>query len=143
VPPLQIRLQADLGKVATLRGANLEPVSAVSATLQPPATLTVTLAWQAQTEIDTSYRVFLHLLRPDGSLMVQSDSEPANWTRPTTGWAAGEVVLDERILEIPSDATTGRYRLVTGFYHPGTRERLALPDGATAVLITTLEVGQK
>jgi hypothetical protein len=92
--------------------------------------------------METSYRVFLHLLGPDGSLFAQSDGEPAGWRRPTTGWAPGEVVLDERVLEIPADAPPGEYTLVAGLYDPGTGIRLSLPDGTTTVLIAPIIVGE-
>jgi hypothetical protein len=142
-PPLQLPLDADLGQQVTLLGANLEPATAVSTALRPSTQLTVTLAWQARAEMNTSYRVFLHLLNPDGSLLTQSDGEPAGWTRPTTGWAPGEVVLDERILTFPADAPPGQYVLVTGLYDPDTGDRLALPDGATTVLVATIAVQSK
>jgi hypothetical protein len=135
-PPLQLPLDADLGGQVTLLGANLEPVTASSGTLEPSDTLTVTLVWQGQAEMDTSYRVFLHLLGPDGSLLVQSDGEPADWTRPTTGWAPGEVVLDQRVLTVPDDAPPAQYTLIAGLYQASTGDRLALPDGSTAILVT-------
>jgi len=137
-PPLDIVTDAELGGQAVLLGANVAP----GTTLQPPTILTATLAWQARTEMETSYRVFLHLLRPDGSLLTQSDGEPANWTRPTTGWAAGEVVLDVRTLDIPADAPPGAYTLVAGLYDPDAGARLALPDGTDAVFITIVTIDQ-
>jgi hypothetical protein len=139
-PPLQLPLDADLGGQITLLGANLEPVTASSGTLEPGSTLTVTLVWQGQAEMDTSYRVFLHLLGPDGSLLVQSDGEPAEWTRPTTGWAPGEVMLDQRVLTVPDDAPTGQYTLAAGLYQASTGDRLALSDGSTAILVTPIVI---
>jgi len=138
VPPLGLTLETDLGQSARLLGADVAPLEALTTALQGPTTLKVTLAWQARAEMETSYRVFLHLLQPDGSLLVQSDGEPAGWTRPTTGWAVGEVVLDVRNLEIPVDAPPGEYRLVAGLYDPDTGQRLPLPDGTTAILIAPL-----
>jgi hypothetical protein len=135
-PPLQLPLDADLGGQVTLLGANLKPVTASSGVLKPSDTLTVTLVWQGQVEMDTSYRVFLHLLGPDGSLLVQSDGEPADWTRPTTGWAPGEVVLDQRVLTVPDDAPPGQYTLTTGLYQASTGDRLTLSDRSTAILVT-------
>jgi hypothetical protein len=141
-PPLQVPVGAELGRHVILLGANLEPAAPLTlAPTEKLVDLRVTLVWQALTEMTTSYRVFLHLLTPEGALLTQSDGELANWTRPTTGWAPGEVVLDERVLSIPTDATPGPYTLVAGLYDPDTRERLALPDGATVVVVTTLQVG--
>jgi hypothetical protein len=141
-PPLQHPLEADLGGRVRLLGANLEPTGILTGTLQPGSTLTVTLVWQGQQEMETSYRVFVHLLDKQGNLWAQSDGEPAGWSRPTTGWAPGEVVLDKRTLEIPADAPPGSYTLVAGLYHHGTGERLALPNGETAVPIISLIIEQ-
>jgi len=137
-PPLGLALETDLGQSVRLLGADVAPPEALTTALQVPATLRVTLAWQARAEMETSYRIFLHLLQPDGSLLVQADGEPADWTRPTTGWAVGEVVLETRTLEIPADALPGEYTLVAGLYDPDTGQRLPLPDGTTAVLIAPL-----
>lgn len=137
-PPLQLALNANLDGQARLLGANLEP--APPAPLAPSDALAVTLAWQAQAEMGVSYRVFLHLLGPDGELLTQSDGEPANWLRPTTGWAPGEVVLDQRTLAIPADAPPGQYALLAGLYDPDSQVRLSLPNGGTAIYVTTVAI---
>jgi len=87
--------------------------------------------------MDTSYLVFLHLLEPGGTLVAQSDGEPAHWTRPTTGWLPGEVVPDERVIAIPSEAPSGEYILQAGLY---TLEggQLRTPDGSDAVRLATI-----
>ncbi len=137
-PPLQIILDADLGGRVRLLGANLAPEP--GAPLAPGETLTVTLAWGGQAEMAVSYRVFTHLLGPDGALLCQSDGEPADWSRSTTGWAPGEVVLDRRALTLPADAPPGSYRLVAGMYDPLTKERLRRPDGGDHVLVAEIQV---
>ncbi len=139
VPPLQRSLNADLGGRVRLLGANLEPPP--GAPLAPGEALAVTLVWQGRVEIDVSYRVFAHLVGPDGELVDQSDGEPANWGRPTTGWASGEVVLDRRVLSLPADVPPGEYTLLVGMYDPDSKTRLSLPDGETAVYVTSIPVG--
>jgi len=134
-PPLDVQADTSLGNVATLLGAN---VRFPAPDLQPPTVITVTLAWRAETETAISYRVFLHLVGPDGKVMTQSDGEPANWTRPTTGWLPGEVVMDERVLHIPDDPPPGEYILSCGLYDLATGERLTTADGADALRVTTL-----
>jgi len=123
--------------VATLLGATIEPPSFQ---LHPSTTVTVTLAWQAEAETALSYRVFLHLVREDGQLIAQSDGEPANWTRPTTGWLIGEVVMDERVLRIPADTRAGEYVLLCGLYNLDTLERLSTTDGTEAIPVARLVV---
>jgi len=133
-PPLDVETHAPLGDVVTLLGGTFQPDLPA---LQPGDALTVTLAWRAEAEMDTSYRVFLHLVGPGGTLVAQSDGEPAHWTRPTTGWLPGEVVPDERVIAIPGEASPGEYILQAGLY---TLEggRLRTPDGSDAVRLAAI-----
>jgi len=142
MPAVGERMDAHLGNVATLAGVVRHPTSSV---LNPGATLTVTLVWRAEVETDVSYRVFVHLVGPDGELSAQSDGVPAEWARPTTGWLPGEYVEDEHHLIIPPDAPMGSYELMTGLYVPRSApgsggERLTTPDGSDAVMLGTVTV---
>jgi len=95
--------------------------------LQSPISLE--LVWQANAEIPTRYRVFVHLVDENGSLITQSDGEPANWSRPTTGWAAGEYITDPHQLTLPVDLPTGPLTLRVGLYDPESGQRLQTPTG--------------
>jgi len=134
-PPMDLSADARLGGVATLVGASLAPDPAV---VVPGTTLTVTLVWRAEAETDASYRVFVHLVDPDGNLVAQSDGVPAAWTRPTTSWLPGEYVTDEHSLAIPLEVPTGQFELVAGMYLHPTGDRLTTPDGRGAIPLTTL-----
>ena len=116
MPPDLRPADATFGDAIRLAGYDLLPETA-----RPGETVHVRLAWQAHAEMDTAYRVFLHLVAPDGALVAQDDGEPAAWSRPTPGWAVGEVVTETRALALPSDAPPGEYTLRVGWY---------LPDGA-------------
>ena len=133
-PIVDVEIETCLGNVVTLVGANLKPEAS---NLNPGDTLTVTLVWQAKDTPTASYHVFLHLLGPDSALVSQSDGIPANWTRPTTGWLAGEYVADVHVLTLPTDMSSGDYTLSTGLYIPGD-ERLSAPDGSSAIQVTTI-----
>jgi len=135
-PPMDVEIGARLGEIATLAGFSLEPTIPY---LQPGASVTVTIVWQAESTADESYHVFLHLLDPGGRLVAQSDGVPAAWTRPTTGWLPGEVITDTRVLSIPSDAPPGGYTIQAGLYLPS-GARLATPEGSDAVPLTTISV---
>lgn len=118
------RTNAVFGDVIRLAGYALEPVELMvdQATVLPGATLTVHLAWQAVAEMEESYRVFVHLVGHDGRVAAQSDGEPVEWTRPTTGWAVGEVVVETREIAVPATLPPGEYTLRAGLYLPdGTR----------------------
>jgi hypothetical protein len=133
IPPVDIPLDSQLGQVATLLGATLSPPA-----LTPGGALDVTLVWRAEEETAVSYHVFLHLLGPDGTVIAQSDGEPAGWTRPTTGWLPGEIISDERQLALPPGLPAGDYLLTAGLYEPGSNARLQGPGGADTVLIGRL-----
>jgi hypothetical protein len=96
--------------------------------------LQLTLAWQAEGESETSYRVYVHLLAPDGGIAAQSDAIPAGWTRPTAGWAPGEFIVDPHTLTLPDGLPAGDYRLAVGLYDLATGDRLA----ATQDIMTQL-----
>jgi hypothetical protein len=135
-PPVDVQIDARMGNVATLVGANLKPETS---NLKPGNPLTVTLVWRAEDTPPASYHVFLHLLGPDGTLVAQSDGVPAGWSRPTTGWMPGEYITDVHTLSIPPDALEGDHILSTGLYLPG-GARLTTPDGADAIRLTIIQV---
>jgi len=130
-PPLDISLDAQFGDLATLLGINLTPT--------PTHPLTPTLLWRAERETPTSYRVFIHLVDGSGQILAQSDGEPANWTRPTTGWLPGEIISDAHTLDL-SAVPAGTYQLKIGLYDPLGGGRVPLPDGETAVTLPNIVV---
>jgi hypothetical protein len=105
-------------------------------TLRPGEAVEVTLYWQAQEQIEQSYKVFVHLLGEvynpaTGNLLWgQEDSVPGQGTYPTTGWAVGEVVADRYTVTLQDDAPPGDYVLEIGLYEATTGERLSVLDDA-------------
>jgi len=73
-------------------------------------------------------------LDEEGQIIAQSDAEPAGWSRPTTGWAVGEYVIDEHLLMLPEDGEAGDLFLRAGLYDAATGRRL-LSDGSDHVLL--------
>jgi hypothetical protein len=91
---------------------------------------TLTLYWQTEQPINQSLRLFVHVL--DGeTIIAQSDGIPANWTRPTTGWVAGEVITTNHTFDVPLE----NYQLRIGWYDPRTNQRIPLADGSDSLLI--------
>ncbi|MBN8595278.1 MAG: glycosyltransferase family 39 protein [Anaerolineae bacterium] len=88
----------------------------------------VELQWSASAALPTNYKVFLQLLRPEGSLAAQRDSEPVNGARPTSTWTAGENVIDRHGLVLPADLPAGEYMLIVGLYDPNTGIRLPVGE---------------
>ena len=134
-PPYETAANVSFGGRVELVGYSLAPevsLGAAEATL--PSALTVRLVWQGLAEMTMSYRVFVHLVDEAGQIVAQSDAEPAGWTRPTTGWAPGEYVVDEHVLTVPAEAPAGPFSLRVGLYGASTGERLPAGEGDFATL---------
>jgi hypothetical protein len=93
--------------------------------VHPGETASVTLYWQTQTPITTSYKVSVQLLSPQLQLVAQDDSIPVHWTYPTTAWLPGEIISDEHILTVASEAPPGSYSLIALIYDPKSNSRLS------------------
>ncbi len=96
--------------------------------------LRVEFVWSAADQIEGSYHVFVHLVDGDGNIVAQSDGQPANWTRPTAGWAPGEYILDSHTLSIPQGLSLDNLSLRVGLYDPDTGRRLVVDDSDFATL---------
>jgi hypothetical protein len=101
--------------------------------------LRVALAWRATGSPAVSDTAFIHLSDAAGRVWAQSDAVPAGWTRPTTGWLAGEWIRDEHVLSLPADLPAGEYTLWAGLYDALTGQRVpasgpgAAPDQRVAL----------
>jgi len=118
-PRVEHPVQIDFGGQARWVGYDIKPhISNLTSQIE------VVLYWQALQEMTADYKSFVHLLDPTGRLVVTSDAIPANWTRPTTGWLAGEYVIDPHTLTLPGNLPPGEYRLEVGLYEAETNARL-------------------
>lgn len=88
----------------------------------------VTLIWRSAGPIDVSYTVFVQLIDARGQLIAQSDSLPAAGQRPTTGWRAGEYLIDEHSLQFNAAAGPGPARLIVGLYDARTGARVPIAE---------------
>ncbi len=118
--PAQI-LSADFGDAIHLLGCTL------NATVSE---MQLSLFWQASRPLEADYTVFVHLVDANGNIAAQSDSQPLNGQYPTSIWAAGETVVDERVIPV----TPGTYQIFIGLYRLETGERLpAILNGERAI----------
>ena len=83
--------------------------------------LSLSLHWQAQQRLDTSYKYFIHAVDAQtNEVITQIDTVPRNWNYPTSWWEANEYVTDRATLNLPP----GTYHLLVGWYEPDTGTRL-------------------
>jgi 4-amino-4-deoxy-L-arabinose transferase-like glycosyltransferase len=88
--------------------------------------LDLKLYWQAISEINVDYIVFVHWLDEGGRILAQQDNQPRNGTYPTGLWDEREIVEDLYHLAVPAGRPP--VLLAVGMYRPETLERLAVFD---------------
>jgi len=106
-----------------------------------PEAVQVTLRWSSAGPLDTDYTVFVHMVAPDnpGEVLSQGDALPLGGRWPTSLWLPGVALDDPHTLPLPDDLAPGAYAILVGWYDPITGERLRLPDGDDALLLTEVE----
>lgn len=77
----------------------------------------------------TREALFVHLLGEDGSVISGQDGPPQYGNLASSGWHAGDAVLDRRGIWIPHAATPGTYALIVGFSSAGAYLPAALETG--------------
>lgn len=100
-----------VGEAITLQGYTLN-----NDTFQAGDIVQLTFFWQTAQPLSQRYKVFLHLIAFDGSLVAQRDSEPVGNLRPTNTWEVDETIIDNHGLLLPLDLPAGAYALHIGLY---------------------------
>jgi uncharacterized membrane protein len=124
-PSLEINLNTQFPSMGELVGYTLA-ITTVSLNENIP----ITLIWRAgDAPIDTDYTVFVQLINDDGIVIAQSDAQPAAAARPTSGWRAGEYIIDAHTLIFNEQARVGSARFIVGMYDAQTNRRILTSDG--------------
>jgi len=121
LPQIATPQQASLGEWGELLGYVLDPKA-----LSPGETLHLTLYWTANRLVTEGYKVFVHIVGQDGHMGTQSDSVPADWSRPTYTWIPGEPITDPHLISLPTDMAPGPYEILIGMYDEETGQRVTL-----------------
>ena len=92
-----------------------------------------------------SWTEALHLTDATGQIVAQDDRQPCDNSYPTTSWQPGELIVEDRSIELPPDLPAGDYTLSVVWYQASDNSRLpvrgpigqpvgdSLPLGAVAV----------
>jgi len=140
-PTTQFAQNANFNNYLSLVGYQL-PIT----NYKPGETFRMTLVWQARGKMDKPYTVFVHLLDSAGKVAAQKDAQPANGSRPTTGWVANEFIADNYELALPPNLAPGKYQIEIGWYDakdPAFARLQLLDDkgaGDHVILSTTIEI---
>ncbi len=76
-------------------------------TAQVEGGLQVTLWWQAQTQPDMDYTVFVHLTDSSGEIISQHDSPPQDGRFLTSLWRTGDIIPDVHLIPLTSPLPPG------------------------------------
>ena len=129
-PDVDFNVDVPFDDAGTLYGVN------VNTTLSRAVAPEVTLIWEATQTTDVPYTVFVQLLTIDGRVMAQSDAQPVQGTRPTTGWVTGEYITDTHSLRWNSVEYSGDTILIAGFYDADNGfQRVLTEDGLDSALL--------
>ena len=106
-----VPLSARLGDAIRLDGYALPEQSYTVGDVIP-----LTLFWRAETPPAMRYKVFVHLLDANGTLVAQTDREPVGGFRPTDRWPIDERIVDRYGVWLPGSLSNGNYVLQIGMY---------------------------
>jgi 4-amino-4-deoxy-L-arabinose transferase-like glycosyltransferase len=134
-PPIEHGLSHRLGDQFELIGYGVD-----RSAVPPGETIRLKLYWSALRQPDADYTVFAQVRAADNQIVAQQDGPPQAGTYPTSFWEAGEVVIDDRVIEIPANAPSGTFPIKIGLYRPGDGVRLMI-DGDPAATEITLPIG--
>lgn len=151
VPGTTVVLRISAGRTLSIGAslgdlAQLLTVEPDRGSLRPGETLQVTLRWRAVRSTEQRFSVFVHMVSEGGVLTAQHDGEPANGSRPTSSWAAGDIISDTHLVTLPATAPPGTYTVRVGLYLPGPNQRLPVVDSGqveaqdNALIVHTVEV---
>ena len=83
----------------------------------PGESITLTLYWRGMKDMKDDYVVFANIInKATLTKYAASNAMPANWTRPTSTWAVGEIVEDVHTLTVVPDAPPDIFALEVGLY---------------------------
>lgn len=90
----------------------------------------LTFHWQTDQPINRNLSVFVHLVDEQDMIAAQSAAVPANYTRPTPGWAVGEIVTDTVSVAYDDD-----FEVRVGWFDPLSGVRVKLVEGAEYIML--------
>jgi 4-amino-4-deoxy-L-arabinose transferase-like glycosyltransferase len=121
IPAIDRPIQYRLGDQFELIGYRVQP-----SMIAPGGAVQLRLYWRALRRADRDYTAFVHVRGSAGENLTQADGPPQSGTYPTSYWDADEVVIDDRMIEIPAHVAAGQYSIVVGLYDPQDNTRLLI-----------------
>lgn len=124
-----------------------DQIALLSASLEPQELSpgqTLRLRFAALKPLDRDWTIFIHGQLKQAELnQWQDDHAPLNGQYPTSQWLAGDIIEEQRSLNLPKDLQGAELDLYLGFYQG--KERLQVSqaahhDGHNRVLVATVKI---
>ncbi len=103
--------------------------------IDPGQWLRVALRWSSAAPLSADYKVFVHAVDANGSIVAQHDAMPHAGMAPTSGWQVGATVLDVHEFQVPAESAGVPVEIRVGVYDPATGQRLDLAQGGDSVSV--------
>lgn len=100
--------------------------------------LPIVLRWQAAQETTEDYAVYVQISDSSGLRVGLSDSEPAEYQRPTSAWRAGDTIYDLHWVMLQGSPPAGNYDVVVGVV--GDEDALTTSSGARMLKVGTIQI---
>ncbi len=117
-----------LGNAVRLVGHSITVTETLSASGASAPALDVTLYWQAENKLPADYTVFVNVLDSRGKKIAQVDGPPVGGRYPSSAWAPGQIVVDNRRIPLPAGINPTDLRVAVGLYTLSDGARLAVTD---------------
>ena len=123
-------MRCNFGHQLGLRGYKVERASHQALHLR--------LYWVALQQPPFDYSSFAHLYRSTDAagadMLAQQDQAPGtNLQYPPSAWSKGDIVLDERLIQLKQPLPAGSYRIQLGVYDARTGDRLPAFDSGNPI----------
>jgi len=123
-------------------GTRLVGFTANPTVIEPGEEVQLTLFWQPKS-IPFGLKAFVQVRDAQNNTVAQDDHFIYDDVVPISRWpkllAGDEYIRDGAVLKIPADLPPGTYRVLVGFYHPETLQRIAVANdqsGENALILT-------
>lgn len=134
-PAIDHPLNYQLGDQIELIGYSLEPSA-----IDHGGEVHLRLYWRALKRPAAAYTVFVHIQDDQDRILTQADSQPQNDSYPTAFWDANEIVIDDRLIQIPAIAASGAYTIAVGLYNPLDNSRLSVKGAPNSEIDLPMQV---
>jgi hypothetical protein len=118
-------MKGEFEGVIALEAGMVEPQSS------PGGVVRMAFQWRSPVPIEDSFKVFTHIVDPDGQIVAQHDDIPGDGLYPTDTWEPGQAIVDRYAIRLPEDIPPGRYEVRIGLYDEvqGLRLRVTAGEG--------------